>query len=224
MPQSFFAKKTMRLGREVHRVFEATISNISLPEDRRMQSQKVQQNDLIRQAKIMFASGNLDKSVELFTAAEQKGPGSADIWLSRGAAEMALENYNSAKEDFTRVISEDPNNERAYYFRGIARVALGEYEEGIVDLTASLMRNNDRGIAHLVRGLAYGELGQESDAVLDINSASAFSAAEIDSFKKLFGNLPGPFHNCKSMLAKENAPWSNLLSPDSAKKLLQLLG
>ena len=136
---------------------------------------------------------------------------------------MALGNYSDAKEDFTRVLSIDTRNERAHYFRGIALVALGKYEDGISDLTSSLMQNNNRGIAHLVRGLAYSELGQESDAILDINSASAFSDSEIESFKKIFGDLPGSFQNTKAMLAKENAPWNNLLSKDSADKLLSLL-
>lgn len=136
---------------------------------------------------------------------------------------MALGHFLKAEEDFTRVLNEDTRNERAHYFRGIALVALGKYEEGIDDLTSSLMQNNNRGIAHLVRGLAYSELGQESDAALDINSASAFSDAEIASFKKLFGDLSGSFQNTKAMLARENAPWNNLLNQDAAKKLLNLL-
>ena len=188
-----------------------------------MSSEPAQENALIRKAKILFASGNIEKSIEMFTIAEENGYSSIDLWLSRGAAQMTLGNYDKAKEDFTRVLDEDTKNERAHYFRGIAFVALGEFEDGITDLTSSLMRNNNRGIAHLVRGLAYSELGQEADAVLDLNSASAFSEAEIGSFKKLFGNLPGPFQNTKAMLAKENAPWNNLLSQNYAKKLLNIL-
>jgi|GEM_PF-1846751 len=188
-----------------------------------MSSEPAHNNALLRKAKILFASGNLERCIELFTIAEKNGCHTVDLWLSRGAAQMAFGNYDQAKEDFTRVLSEDTNNERAHYFRGIALVALGEYEDGITDLTLSLMRNNDRGIAHLVRGLAYSELGQEADAVLDLNSASAFSDAEIGSFKKLFGNLPGPFQNTRAMLAKENAPWNNLLNQNSANKLLNLL-
>lgn len=188
-----------------------------------MGSELTQRNTLLQKAKILFASGKLEKSVELFTIAEKKGFGSVDLWLSRGAAQMALGQYHEATEDFTRVLDEDTRNERAHYFRGIAFVALGKYEQGIDDLTSSLKQNNNRGIAHLVRGLAYSELGQEFDAILDINSASAFSDAEIQSFKKLFGDLSGSFQNTKATLAKENAPWNNLLNHDSAKMLLNLL-
>lgn len=188
-----------------------------------MDKHHAQKKEVLRKAKIYFASGRLEQSVDLFSHAIEHGCDTVDAWMSRGAARMALGNHAMAKEDFTRVLEIDHKNERANYFRGIAAVALGEYEEGIADLTASLKQNNDRGIAHLLRGLAYAELGLESDALLDINSASAFSQAEITSFRKLFGESSQPFKNTKVMLAEENAPWNNLLSAKSASSLLNLL-
>lgn len=188
-----------------------------------MESQYTVEKETLRKAKILFASGKLSESVELFNIAEKYGYGCTDLWLSRGAAHMAQGNYQDAEKDFSRVLDEDEKNERAYYFRGIALVALGRYEDGISDLTSSLRRNNDRGIAHLIRGLAYLELGQQFDAKLDLNSASAFSNAEIESFRKLFGNFPGSFPNTRSLLAEESAPWNTLLSHDSANTLMNLL-
>lgn len=176
-----------------------------------------------REAKILFASGHLEESIELFNIAEDCGSKLIDVCLSRGAARVALGRYQDAEQDFTRVLGEDKDNERAYYFRGISRVALGHYEDAIQDLTQSLTRNHQRGIAHLVRGLAYSELGEKSDAELDFNSASAFSEAELQSFEKLFGKIPSPFQNTKALLAKENAPWNNLLTGRSADMLRSLL-
>jgi tetratricopeptide (TPR) repeat protein len=177
----------------------------------------------LNKAKIFFASGQLEKSIESFTVAEKNGCSVIDVCLSRGAAQMALGRYSEAKEDFTRVLAEDKEHERAYYFRGIALFALGDYQNAVEDLTLALIRNNNRGIAHLARGLAYAELGQENYAALDINSATAFSSAEFQSFRKLFGGRPTPFQNMRTLLAKENAPWNNLLNKDSARKLLLLL-
>ena len=188
-----------------------------------MEKQTNQGEEFLRRAKIYFASGRLKQSVDFFSHALAHGCDQIDVWMSRGAAQMALGNHALAKEDFTRVLERDSRNERANYFRGVAAIALGEYEEGIVDLTASLKQNNDRGIAHLLRGLAYAELGDEADAELDINSASAFSRAEIRSFRKLFGENSPPFKKTKAMLAEENAPWNNLLSRSAARKLLNLL-
>lgn len=178
--------------------------------------------ETLRKAKIYFASGQLEKSVRYFSLAERQGHELALIWMSRGAAQMALGNYSAAKKDFTLVLSKDPQSERAHYFRGVAMVALGEYESAIADLTQSLIKNNNRGIAHLMRGLAYGELGLLSDAKLDINSASAFSSAEFESFANLFGTLPGAFKNSRELLSKENAPWNNLLTRKSGNMLLSL--
>ena len=177
----------------------------------------------LHMAKIYFASGQLEKSIEAFTSAEKTGCNIEEVCLSRGAAQMALGRYKEAKEDFTRAIAQDKENERAYYFRGLAFFALGDYQNTIDDLTLSLIRNNNRGIAHLVRGVAYAELGQDKYAALDLNSATAFSSAEFKSFRKLFGDRPNPFQNTKALLAKENAPWNNLLTKDSARKLLLLL-
>jgi len=177
----------------------------------------------LQEAKILFASGQLVKSIDLFTLAYEKGCDPVAVCLSRGAAAMALGRYQEAEEDFTRVLQEDAQNERAHYYRGLAHAALGEYQAAIDDLTFSLTRNHERGIAHLVRGLAYTELGQKKLAALDFNTASAFSAAELKSFKKLFGDNKVAFQNATALTAKENAPWNNLLSKEDAEKLCNLL-
>jgi tetratricopeptide (TPR) repeat protein len=177
----------------------------------------------LQEAKILFASGQLEKSIDFFTLAYEKGCDPVGVCLSRGAAAMALGRYQEAEQDFTRVLLEDAKNERAHYYRGLAHAALGEYQRAIDDLTFSLTRNHDRGIAYLVRGLAYTKLGQKKFATLDFNTASAFSEAEIKSFRKLFGDNETALQNTSAMLAKENAPWNNLLSQEDAEKLRNLL-
>ena len=177
----------------------------------------------IRKAKLLFASGQVRESVKEFTLAEQEGYELIDIWLSRGAALLALGHFSQAETDFSNVLEVQKDNERAFYYRGITRAALGRHQKAIEDLTASLSRNNDRGIAHLLRGLSYAELGNRSDAILDINSAGAFSDAEIHSFSKLFGPVGHPFRNARALMAEENAPWNNLLDQASADTLMKLL-
>jgi tetratricopeptide (TPR) repeat protein len=180
-------------------------------------------DDYLREAKIFFATGQLEKSIEYFTLAYEQGGEPVAVCLSRGAAAMALGHYREAAEDFSRVLLEDADHERAHYYRGLAHAALGEYRQAIDDLTFSLTRNHDRGIAHLVRGVAYAELGEDTFAALDFNTASAFSEAEIKSFQKLFGNNKTIFQNTTGLLAKENAPWNNLLNSGDAEKLRNLL-
>ena len=179
--------------------------------------------NLLQEAKILFASGQLDKSIEQFNRAEHEGCDSIDLYLSRAAAFIALGKYEQAEKDLDVVIQEDKENERAYYFRGIARIAMQKFEAGANDLTQSLVRNHDRGIAHLLRGLAYSELGNQKDAVLDFNSASAFSKAELNSFKQLFGNDAHIFEKSQALLSETNAPWKNLMSKETAERLRGLL-
>jgi len=179
--------------------------------------------DYVREAKLLFSAGQLEKSIEFFTIAYENGSDPTDTWLSRGAAEMAAGRYEEAEADFSRVIQKDAKHEKAHYFRGTARVGLGKYDGAIEDFTFSLIRNHDRGIAHLLRGIAYSELGNERDAALDFNTARVFSDAEQKSFKKLFGNMLAPFTHTEALMEKENAPWNNLLSSDAVQMLSNLL-
>jgi tetratricopeptide (TPR) repeat protein len=188
-----------------------------------METKDTPPKDLIRKAKLLFASGQISESIREFTIAEREGYELLDIWLSRGAALLALGRYKAAERDFSNVLEVQQDNERAYYYRGISRAAQGRHQKAIDDLSQSLSRNNNRGIAHLIRGLSYAELGNKSDAVLDINSAGAFSDAEFDSFAKLFGVIGHPFQNARELMAEENAPWNNLLDKSSAEKLMRLL-
>ena len=58
----------------------------------------------LKEAKIFFASGQLEKSIEYFTLAEKEGGDIVDICLSRGAAAMALGQYAPAEKDFPRYL------------------------------------------------------------------------------------------------------------------------
>ena len=173
----------------------------------------------LREGKILFASGQPEKSIPYFTAALEQGIDPVIVGLSRGTANMALGQHRAAKEDFTLVLNYDPQNERGYFFRGIARFALGEYESAIEDLTRSLTKNHDRGIAYLARGLAYAQLGEEKDAALDFHSAAAFSSAEVESFLKLFQSHDSQLNKTMAMLRKQSAPWKALLTREEADKI-----
>lgn len=182
------------------------------------------QQEQLREAKILFASGELVKSIESFNRAEERGSDVIDTCLSRGAALIALRRFEEAERDFTSVLGADRDNERAYYFRGVARAALGQYQAAILDLTQSLSRNDTRGVARLLRGLAYSELGQNIEAERDFKTVAAFSEYEMESFKNVFSVIDSPFKNTKAMLSEESAPWKNVLSDHSAQMLRTLLG
>lgn len=179
--------------------------------------------NILQQAKLLFVSGQLRKSILVFNQAEKKGENLEEICMSRGAAYLALGRFGEAEGDFCRLLERDTSNERAFYYRGVARVGLGKFSSAIKDLTLSLVQNHDRGIAHLLRGLAYTELGKHGDAELDFNSAQAFSAAEMSSFRQLFGEKHELFENSRGLMARENAPWEKVMSKKTAERLKELL-
>lgn len=49
-----------------------------------MDSENNQRKETLRQAKILFASGQLEKSVTFFSLAEKHGKDLPEIWMSRG--------------------------------------------------------------------------------------------------------------------------------------------
>ena len=173
----------------------------------------------LREAKILFASGQPEQSIRYFSLALEHGSDPLIVGLSRGTAWMAQGMHREAEQDFTMALEDDPGNERAHYFRGVARFALGEYANAVADLTRSLTQNHVRGIAYLARGLAYAELGEQKDAALDLSTASSFSSAEVDSFLKLFGNDKSRRNRTMSMLRRESAPWKSLLTKEEAEKI-----
>ena len=177
----------------------------------------------LREAKILFASGQLDKSIESFNRAEDLGSDIIDTCLSRGAAFVALRRFEEAERDFSRVLEADSENERAFYFRGVSRAALGQFQAAINDLSQSISRNNDRGLALLLRGLAYSELGRNEDAERDFNAAAVSSEYEMESFKNVFSVIDSPFKNTKAKLSEDNVSWKNVLSDRSAQMLRNLL-
>lgn len=181
------------------------------------------QQQQLREAKILFASGQLDKCIEAFNRAEELGSDTIDTCLSRGAAFVALRRFEEAERDFSSALEADKDNERAYYFRGVARAALGQYQAAILDFNQTLKRNSDRGVARLLRGLAYSELGQSSEAEADLNSVAALSETEMESFKNVFGVIDSQFKNTKQRLSEEKSPWKNVLSERSARMLRNLL-
>ena len=154
------------------------------------------QQQQLREAKILFASGQLEKSINSFDRAEEQGSDIIDTCLSRGAAFVALRRFEEAERDFSSVLETDSDNERAYYFRGVAR---------------------------LLRGLAYSELDQSGEAETDFKTVADFSEYEMESFKNVFGVIDSPFKNTKAMLSEDKAPWKNVLSDRSAQMLRNLL-
>lgn len=70
--------------------------------------------DIIK-GKKYFLSGNLPASIQSFTAALEKEPGSPEILMGRGAAFLKLGKFDKAVHDLSIVLESDRDCERAFF-------------------------------------------------------------------------------------------------------------
>jgi len=176
-------------------------------------------NELLQEAKSMFATGHPKESIDLFTRAEEEGCNPVTVYISRGAAYLTVGELDKSIDDFNRVLKIDADNERAFYYRGIAHLRKGEYPEAVEDLSTSISFNHERGATFFARGLAYAELDRTDESLRDFKTAVAFSNREVQSFANLFGENRTMFDRSQALLEGERGPWSIVMNEEEVNKL-----
>ncbi len=176
-------------------------------------------NELLLEAKSMFATGHPSESIELFNKAEEEGCNPVTVYLSRGAAYLTIGELDKSINDFNRALGIDTDNERALFYRGIAHFRKGEFDKAIDDLTGSITINHERGAAFFARGLAYAELDRTDESLRDLKTAIAFSNKEVEGFANLFGETRTLFAKSMALLEGERGPWSIVMNEDEVNKL-----
>jgi tetratricopeptide (TPR) repeat protein len=176
-------------------------------------------NELLHEAKTLFATGHPKESIELFTKAEEQGCNPVTTYLSRGAAYLTIGELDKSLDDFDRVLEIDADNERAYYYRGLVHLQKGDFKKALSDLSTLISFNHDRGAAFFARGLAYAELDRTDESLRDLKTAIAFSNKEVESFANLFGENRTLFGKSMALLEGERGPWSIVMNEDEVNKL-----
>lgn len=90
-----------------------------------MDNEKTDWKKTLRQAKIYFVSGQLEKSIEYFSLAEKGGHELPLIWMSRGAAYIVLGDYAAAKDDLTLVLELGSQKQESLLFSWSGNGCLG---------------------------------------------------------------------------------------------------
>ena len=176
-------------------------------------------NELLIEAKSMFATGHPMESIELFTKAGKEGCNPVTVSLSRGAAFLTAGELDKSIDDFNRVLEIDTDNERAFYFRGIAHLKNGKYPNAVDDLSTSITFNHERGAAFFARGMAFAELDHTDESLRNFKTAIAFSNKEVEGFASLFGENRTLFGKSMALLEGERGPWSIVMNEDEVNKL-----
>jgi len=176
-------------------------------------------NELLLEAKLMFATGHREESIELFNKAEEEDCNPVTVYTSRGAVYLTIGELDKSIDDFNRVLEIDADNERAFYYRGIAHLRKGKFNQAIDDLSTSISFNHERGATFFARGLAYAELDRTDESLRDLKTAIAFSNREVESFTNLFGENRTLFGKSIALLEGERGPWSIVMNEDEVNKL-----
>jgi len=75
----------------------------------------------------MFVDEDYDSALELYTEAVSKAPQCADLYVSRAAVHLKLEDFTSAIADANKAVGLDPTNSKAYLRKGVACFSMDEY-------------------------------------------------------------------------------------------------
>jgi len=173
---------------------------------------------LFREGQKLFRTGHPKESIGFFTEAADAGCNPVNAYLNRGAAYIAIGEFEKAIVDFHRVLRVDEDNERALYYRGIAYMKIGGFEDAVTDLTKSIELNHDRGVAFFARSIAHAELGNTEESLRDLKTAITFSNIEVEGFMNLFGNNRTLFDKYMALLEGDRGPLTIVLDDDVLAK------
>jgi Tfp pilus assembly protein PilF len=82
----------------------------------------------------------------------QSFPGSANLWVALGLANLKLGNNNDAVQAFNRAIELDPKSAQAYAYLGISSVDKGQYKEAVGFYEHALRIDPSLAIIHYLIG------------------------------------------------------------------------
>jgi len=82
---------------------------------------------LANKANALFVDEDLDGSLELYNQAIAEASTCAELYVSRAALHIKMENYTNAISDANKAIGLDSNNSKAYLRKGVACFHMEEY-------------------------------------------------------------------------------------------------
>lgn len=174
--------------------------------------------DIIK-GKKYFLSGNLPASIQSFTAALEKEPGSPEILMGRGAAFLKLGKFDKAVHDLSIVLESDRDCERAFFLRGIAYLNDGEFERALADLNRALGYNETRSAAILARGFLLSSMGMHKEAEKDFTNSYVRDNIVIDEFLEEYAISEVLFKQAMELFNHDTGEWNLLLTEDEMAKM-----
>jgi tetratricopeptide (TPR) repeat protein len=112
----------------------------------------------------------VDKAAEYFTRQIQQSPSSRS-YFERGAAQVALGDFEKAADDFSKAIQLDPQNLPAVNDRGTTYRRLGKLKDAKADFDTVIARGVRHPGVYTNRGLVWLDMGNVQQAMVDLHAA-----------------------------------------------------
>jgi tetratricopeptide (TPR) repeat protein len=143
--------------------------------------------ELLRQAQLLFAEGKNKESIDAFTKALDAGADPYISHLSRGVGHMKEQNVDNAINDFSKAITLNNRSARAHFFRGMAYMMKNEFAEAVSDFTSALEYKHDYGMAKFCRAVSYARLGNFAESSIDMAAILPQMEENLQSFADTYG-------------------------------------
>jgi tetratricopeptide (TPR) repeat protein len=143
--------------------------------------------ELLRQAQLLFAEEKYKESIEAFTKALEAGADPYISHLSRGVGYMRLEDIDNALGDFSKAISMNKQSARGYFFRGMTRMMKNEFEDAVSDFTNALEYKHDYGMAKFCRAVSYARIGNFEESSKEMAAILPQMEENLQSFADMYG-------------------------------------
>lgn len=120
--------------------------------------------------------GELEKSIESFSAAARFDPKSPEPYLGIGCALYALGRPNEGMRFYNRANALNPEDPHALIGIGVSYIEIGEYHNGIANLLKAIELGAECPCPYNLLGLAYSRVGDFGNALDALGKAQEFGA------------------------------------------------
>jgi tetratricopeptide (TPR) repeat protein len=174
---------------------------------------------LFRDGQNLFIGGKYKESIEAFKKAEDAGEKTEILYLSRGVANVKLNEHDKAIEDFSRAIDLNSQNSRSYYYCGLAYLIKEDFDKAVTNLGRAIELKPDHGAAFFARGTAYAQMGNDDEAAKNIKTALTYSEAAAQGFADTVGIFRTQFDKALALLTGERKAPSVALTEEETETL-----
>ena len=129
-----------------------------------------------------FNSGNFQAAVQAYSIALSMSGEDAELYASRGLAQLMLEKNAEALQDAQRALELDPDDRDAQLVQGCALVRRGEYAPAILVLQ-QVCRTMDTSLGHAHLGYAYQQENDLKRGLHHLNVARALDPYRAETYR-----------------------------------------